>query len=76
MAKGFDRSAVMRAAHEEWRDCQRRGWDSLEGPDRWTFPHCLRFAQAQARARQTSGFAAVEEAMVEALAGAKDRAPL
>jgi hypothetical protein len=57
-----DRAAIMRAAWKEWRDARRRGWDSLEGADGWDWARCMRFAAAQARARQQS-FAAVEAAM-------------
>ncbi len=57
-----DRASVMRAAWKEWRDARRRGWHELPGPDRWDWPRCLRFAQAQARARRES-FGAVERAM-------------
>jgi hypothetical protein len=59
-------SAIMRHAWKEWRDAQRRGWNKLASVDRWDWPRCLRFAAAQRRERQKS-FAAVEQAMKEAL---------
>ncbi len=65
----FDRAAIMRAAWKEWRAAQRRGWHLLEGPDTWTWARCIRFAQAQARARR-GGFAAVEDAIKAVLAEA------
>ncbi len=63
----LDRAAVMRQAWREWRDARRRGWDMLDGADRWSWPRCLRFAAAQARARHGDAFAQVEAAMAEAL---------
>jgi hypothetical protein len=70
-----DRSIVMRAAWKEWRYARRKGWH-LDPVDPWTWPRCIRFAQAQARARRPAGFKAVELAMQEAMAVAKHTAPL
>lgn len=57
----------MRSAWKEWRYARRRGWH-LDEDDRWTWPRCLKFAQAQHRARRNS-FAAVERAMKALVVG-------
>ncbi len=64
MSKEYDRAAIMRAAWKLWRYVRMKGWH-LDEDDPWTWPRCVRFAQSQARARQLSGFAAVEAAMAE-----------
>jgi hypothetical protein len=44
----FDRSAVMRAAHRQWRYCRLKGWHAgLD--DVWTWARCLRWAWAAAK---------------------------
>ncbi len=59
-----DHRAIMRAAWKHWRYVRMKGWH-LDEDDRWTWPRCVRFAQAQARGRRPSDFAAVEAAMAE-----------
>jgi hypothetical protein len=68
-----DRATIMREAWRHWRYAQRRGWH-LEEDDRWTWPRCLRFAAAQARARRPSGFEALEAAMAGVMGGAAEAA--
>ncbi|GLI93592.1 hypothetical protein LMG27198_25840 [Methylocystis echinoides] len=67
-----DRSAIMRQAWKEWRYARRRGWDMLEGPDRWDWARCLRFAAAQHRGRRDS-FTAVEAAIRSLVAKSEAR---
>ncbi len=62
----------MRAAWREWRYARMKGWH-LDEDDPWTWPRCVRFSQAQARARCSSDFAALEAAMVELLSEAVPR---
>lgn len=64
LLKGYDRRAVMRAAWKHWRYVRMKGWHAGDD-DPWTWARCVRFAQAQARARRPNGFAAVEAAMAE-----------
>ena len=42
----YDRRAIMRKAHAEFRATKRRGQD-------WTFARCLRFAWAVARGQRS-----------------------
>jgi hypothetical protein len=62
-----DRGAIMREAWRHWQYARRRGWH-MDDADPWTWDRCLRFAQAQARARRADGIAAVERAMKELVA--------
>ena len=57
-----DRAAIMQKAWRQWRYARSRGWHIGED-DPWTWPRCLRLAQAQERARRLDSFAAVEQAM-------------
>lgn len=58
-----DRSSIMQKAWKQWRYARSRGWDKIEDADQWTWPRCLCFAQAQARARRPDDFSALEVAM-------------
>jgi hypothetical protein len=48
----IDRSAVMRAAHKQWRYVRSKGWHLRSHWDVWTWNRVLRWAWAAARQRR------------------------
>lgn len=75
MTADYDRGATMRAAWSHWRYARSKGWH-IGDDDPWTWPRCIHFAAAQARARRPSGFAAVEAAMAELIQKAGESAAI